>query len=221
MGTIFRNVLIGIIVTGWLTAGQASAGVLLYTNSASFDAASTRSVSSDFEGLTSTSLHGDPLIVDGVSYQSTNGVYVCVVCVGYPFDSAVLGTVVGDPLTIDVSGLGFDVTAIGGIFGDLDSGPSSATIYAYGAGNALLASFAVTVLDMGAGSAHSFFGFTTTGGDVITRLVFDMTGPYESVDNMQFGTVSPTPLPAALPLFLTMLGGMGLLKWRRGKRQAA
>jgi hypothetical protein len=32
---------------------------------------------------------------------------------------------------------------------------------------------------------------------------------------------SPVPLPAALPLFLTMLGGMGFLKWRKRKLQAA
>jgi len=29
------------------------------------------------------------------------------------------------------------------------------------------------------------------------------------------GTVSPVPLPAALPLFATGLGALGLLGWRR------
>ena len=215
--------LMGLVVVSSLALGQASAGVLLYSDSASFDAASTTSVSSNFEGLTSTSLGGNPLVIDGVSYQATDGVDVCAAnyCLGGPFDSALLVSAVGNPLTIDVSGLSSDVTAIGGLFGNGDGGPSNATIYAYGAGNALLASFAVSVLDMGAGSEHSFFGFTTTGGDVITQLVFDMNGPYEAVANMQFGTVSPMPLPASLPLFLTMLGGMGFLKWRRDKRQAA
>lgn len=33
------------------------------------------------------------------------------------------------------------------------------------------------------------------------------------------GTVTTTPLPAALPLFATGLGALGLLGWRR-KRQA-
>lgn len=33
--------------------------------------------------------------------------------------------------------------------------------------------------------------------------------------------VSPVPLPAALPLFLTMLAGMGFLRWRRNKRALA
>lgn len=35
---------------------------------------------------------------------------------------------------------------------------------------------------------------------------------------LNFAPVSPVPLPAAFPLFLTMLGGMGFLRWRRGKR---
>jgi hypothetical protein len=32
---------------------------------------------------------------------------------------------------------------------------------------------------------------------------------------------SPVPLPAALPLFLTMLGGIGLLRWKRRRAVAA
>jgi hypothetical protein len=31
----------------------------------------------------------------------------------------------------------------------------------------------------------------------------------------------PTPLPAALPLFATGLGALGLLGWRRKRKQAA
>ena len=43
-------------------------------------------------------------------------------------------------------------------------------------------------------------------------------------DPGQFALVSATPLPAALPLFITDLGAMGLLGWRRKdvyKRQAS
>ena len=35
------------------------------------------------------------------------------------------------------------------------------------------------------------------------------------------GTISPTPLPAALPLFATRLGALGLLGWRRKRNAAA
>jgi hypothetical protein len=127
----------------------------------------------------------------------------------------------GTPLEIDVSGVGFDVTAIGGIFGDANSGPTEGTVDLYGIGDVLLASFAIDALDMGAGLEHSFFGFTTTDGEVITRLVYSLSGNYPAVDNMQFGiAVSPVPLPAALPLFLTVLAGIGGLRWWR-KRQVA
>jgi hypothetical protein len=203
--------------------GHAAAAVLLYSDQTSFDAVTTTSVFTDFEGLTSTQIVGNPIVVDGVSYQSDSQVVVCTAvlgCSGSPYDSSVLFANFGDPLEIDTGGLGFDVTAVGGFFGDLDSGPSDATIYLYGLEDALLASFVVEVLDMGAGLEHSFFGFTTTNGDVITRIVFDMNGWWETVDNMQFGTVSAVPLPAALPLFLTVLAGMGALRWWR-KRQVA
>jgi hypothetical protein len=35
------------------------------------------------------------------------------------------------------------------------------------------------------------------------------------------GTVVATPLPAALPLFATGLGALGLLAWRKTKKAAA
>ena len=35
------------------------------------------------------------------------------------------------------------------------------------------------------------------------------------------GTIDPTPLPAALPLFATGLGGLGLLGWRRKRKAQA
>jgi hypothetical protein len=35
------------------------------------------------------------------------------------------------------------------------------------------------------------------------------------------GTATVTPLPAALPLFATSLGALGLLGWRRKRKAAA
>ena len=35
------------------------------------------------------------------------------------------------------------------------------------------------------------------------------------------GQLEPTPLPAALPLFATGLGGLGLLGWRRKRKARA
>ena len=39
--------------------------------------------------------------------------------------------------------------------------------------------------------------------------------------SLEIGPVSEVPLPAALPLFATGLGALGLLGWRRKKKAAA
>jgi hypothetical protein len=39
--------------------------------------------------------------------------------------------------------------------------------------------------------------------------------------NVQIGTASATPLPATFPLFATGVGAMGLLGWRRKRKNAA
>src|SRR5262245_35522357 len=39
------------------------------------------------------------------------------------------------------------------------------------------------------------------------------------VENLSSGSLTPVPVPAALPLFATGLGALGLLGWRR-KRKA-
>lgn len=58
------------------------------------------------------------------------------------------------------------------------------------------------------------FGCCYDGGNYDTPVDYTMT--FET-------TVEPavTPLPAALPLFLTMLAGMGILRWRRNQAVAA
>jgi hypothetical protein len=58
-----------------------------------------------------------------------------------------------------------------------------------------------------------FMGGAITGGSIISNgmtVVSDITG-----------TITETPLPAALPLFATGLGAMGLLGWRRKRKNAA
>jgi hypothetical protein len=67
-------------------------------------------------------------------------------------------------------------------------------------------------------SAHTY---TLTGPD-IAYVVFSETvgsaGNYLAFDNL---TIVATPLPAALPLFATGLGALGLLGWRRKRKQVA
>jgi len=63
------------------------------------------------------------------------------------------------------------------------------------------------------------------GGAINEQVFFDCTltgsGGFECASGESFlpnGTLTATPLPAALPLFATGLGGLGLLGWR-GKRK--
>ncbi len=60
-------------------------------------------------------------------------------------------------------------------------------------------------------------GNTAAGGGL------DANGnPLDLVSAASFSlTVAPTPLPAALPLFATGLGALGLLGWRRKRKSAA
>jgi hypothetical protein len=70
-------------------------------------------------------------------------------------------------------------------------------------------------------------GLLLAGGFADVEVVFDLTASSSSKFQFDyaFGTVpaaeSATPLPAALPLFVTGLGALGLLGWRRKRMQAA
>jgi hypothetical protein len=58
--------------------------------------------------------------------------------------------------------------------------------------------------------------------DSLTAVSFSI--PSLSLYNIPFlatGYASPTPLPAALPLFATGLGALGLFGWRRTRKAAA
>ena len=67
------------------------------------------------------------------------------------------------------------------------------------------------------------FGVTFSG--TAESVNFSGTANYIVYDDITLGSVTPgtslTPLPAALPLFATGLGALGLLGWRRKRRAAA
>ena len=70
------------------------------------------------------------------------------------------------------------------------------------------------------------FGVNRLTGEVISTNAsgYYTIGSMADIFHSSSGSavqISPTPLPAALPLFLTMLGSIGFLKWRRGQLKSA
>jgi hypothetical protein len=74
----------------------------------------------------------------------------------------------------------------------------------------------------------------TTGKSIVIDFAYDLANAPDPLSNFQNadgtyavsngsvgGAVDPTPLPAALPLFATGLGAMGMLGWRRKRKNAA
>jgi len=80
--------------------------------------------------------------------------------------------------------------------------------------------FGAEVVESGtiyAGSAVPLAVYTLNGGDGTGSLLADVSGTRSNFWGLAPDT--ETPLPAALPLFATGIGGLGLLGWRR-KRKA-
>jgi hypothetical protein len=64
--------------------------------------------------------------------------------------------------------------------------------------------------------------FWTSNGSCSYSGGYDCDTDYFKVDNVVVGgTLSQTPLPAALPLFAGGLGTLGVLGWRRKRKAAA
>jgi uncharacterized protein (TIGR03118 family) len=62
--------------------------------------------------------------------------------------------------------------------------------------------------------------FGTGGSNGSPNTLYFTDGINGEADGL-FGAIAPTPLPAALPLFATGIGGLGLLGWRRKRKAQA
>jgi len=64
-----------------------------------------------------------------------------------------------------------------------------------------------------------------TNGDVLDIILFDASDwdlkPQISFDLIDPPNLSPVPIPDSFPLFVTALGAMGLLAWRKKRKAAA
>ena len=73
----------------------------------------------------------------------------------------------------------------------------------------------------GADNAFVDFHVTASGGLTFNLAAISSTSSTSSLFETSTGTVSQTPLPAALPLFASGLGAMGLFGWRRKRKTQA
>jgi hypothetical protein len=64
------------------------------------------------------------------------------------------------------------------------------------------------------------FDVTATGSDTLMFSSFDVPSAL-ALDDVTVTSVSATPLPAALPLFASGLGALGLFGWRRKRKNAS
>ena len=112
----------------------------------------------------------------------------------------------------------------GVIFSDVDLADTTSLTF-FGINNELLGTFFAP--EIAGNETFSFlgvdFGSSQVGRVRITsgNAILGQLGDAVVMDDFIFGEPSNTPPPAALPLFATGLGALGLLGWRRKRKQAA
>ena len=86
---------------------------------------------------------------------------------------------------------------------------------------ATASSAAVVAAFTGLGTFPADFHYQSACGPGIATCGTGWSGSLGITYNFIPSTAAETPLPAALPLFVTGLGALGLLGWRRKQKQAA
>ena len=111
------------------------------------------------------------------------------------------------------------VAAVGGFINYAPTYYGDAILSIYGAGNTLLEVFNLSadapISTIYALNDGAFRGFQRGQADI---FAFTISGAYAVIDDLTIGgatDVSPVPLPAAAPLLMAALGGLGLMARRR------
>ncbi len=212
-------------------ANVAHAGIITYTNRATWAAAASPNGAENFNGfgadatfqnvsvaISNGTVTGEP----GSNGATTNKIDAPALEFGgfYSIDgtSELLGDVVGSQkITINFTS---PVTAWGADFKGVADGGRTTRIDVYDSSNTLLGS--VPMASDGTNNQLQFYGFTVTMG-AASRI--ELTGNTDGndvfgVDNIQFttGAVAAVPEPSTFALFA--LGGAGLAGWRRWRKPA-
>jgi hypothetical protein len=170
--------------------------------------ASTISTTDTFSGTSTTNTS----LVSGnyVGTESTSGSGILSPLGPYTVTTSGNVTTYGPSFTsFTVTGFVTDTFAGGTLFGTFtDSGTVSGGV---STGTLEL------VITGGTGAYLGYTGTETETATVLADGTFSGTG----TGSLTTGSLSTTPLPAALPLFATGLGTFGLLGWRRKRKAAA
>jgi hypothetical protein len=208
----------GFLLTGAAAVSNASAGTLVVDSVAAFNAATTGQTPLNFnnvsttgggpnyasypsitEGIATFAANPSPINANSASLYGTSGVFIT--------NSYQPGATTSDTLTITLSS---SVTAFA-----LDFGTDGVSSAAFSLSNG----YGTEVTTQNSYTDLTFAGFvSSTPFDSIELAVANPNG-WGVLDFETAAAVTPTPLPAALPLFAGGLGALGLLGLRR-KRTA-
>lgn len=181
----------------------------VFTDRTAFESAVTVTDTEDFGAVTARA-PGDPLTLDGVTYSTSTAAGLFFSEAAFGLSGGFIAAENSGFIIIDMSG----VTAFGLDVSDLFSGVQTFTWRAFDA--------SATQIATGTFERNNAFGFfgLTTEGEFITSFELEADGDYEAIDNLVFGTATgaEVPTPAALPLLVAGLAGLGAL--RRTPRKA-
>jgi hypothetical protein len=221
-----RYILILLFYFGLTVSSVNAATVKFYDDLTVFNSKSSTSLT-DFEGIVgdSGSSSASSFTIDGNTYSNVNRLNNVVIC------GATAAPCAGDSAFMYANGslggirviLDSGITAVGGLFGDLNGPAEMGTLRVFGSDGSEFATQTVNYGDMLAGGEPpTFFGWTTTD-TVFTALEFSLAVGFEpnktwsAVDNFQFGqSLSQVPIPASIWLFGTALVGfVGMARRRK------
>ena len=193
-------------------AADARASVVQYSDRTAFNSAIALGEQIDFNSL-SGFLQPNPLAIGSASFISSNGSGLYNTT-GFGLPGTYLASQNSGYIRIElvsgISAVGFD----------------AASLFSSQAGNWTYELFDATSqiasLTSFVANAFGFVGFVNTSGEIRAINIIGPGSTYEAIDDVSLGTASlVTPLPAALPLFASGLGALGLLGWRRKRKQSA
>jgi hypothetical protein len=137
------------------------------------------------------------------------------------------GTNVFDDMTISIEPTGTSTFRFGALTFGLQlarSNSTSLTIEALDSSNASLGTLTLTNSELRQ-AMNTKFLVMANSTDLIASVLLESSGIRQikqfNIADIVDPPVAPTPLPAALPLFATGLGMLGLLGWRRKRKAQA